>query len=335
MNVQRLHLPNELERKKPKGEKLIFTGIGNKDAFNVSYFEDEANGDRFVIARVEPRPRETESLTMFFAEENGICTLDPTMPVYCLQDFKADKLDGIVIGSGVETYPKPTKTDPNGLGWHVAYLRGPNIRELKKFFIGPDMMKNIRLGLLADERIGIITRPNGQIGFTTCDSLDDICIDAIMKAKVIKGLLRKGEWGGFAGIHLLPNGLIGAWGHKARYIRTVLPRRLWKKRNLMRISGPQKKYEGIACVFDPKSLEGSKPKTIVTRSDFPAGECKKEDLRDIFYPLGMKRNSDDTAIVYGGLSDAEGGRIEIPDPYTHLNDEEKQFMSQHGLAQSP
>jgi hypothetical protein len=51
------------------------------------------------------------------------------------------------------------------------------------------------------------------------------------------------------------------------------------------------------------------------RSDFPEGESKRKDLEDVIFSGGIQRQENGKALLFAGLSDAEAGFIELPDPF--------------------
>lgn len=68
---------------------------------------------------------------------------------------------------------------PKIVSWVTQFYRGYRIDSMHHFSSGPAMMKDIRLIELLDGRIGVLTRPQGevggrgQIGFTIIDSLEE------------------------------------------------------------------------------------------------------------------------------------------------------------------
>ena len=56
-------------------------------------------------------------------------------------------------------------------------------------------------------------------------------------------------------------------------------------------------------------------KLIAVRDNFALGAAKRKDLIDVIFSGGLERNKNKKAMLYCGVSDAEGHRIEIDDPF--------------------
>ena len=55
---------------------------------------------------------------------------------------------------------------------------------------------------------------------------------------------------------------------------------------------------------------------IAQRADFPDGPAKRPDLVDVLFSGGMVRLGEGRARMYVGLSDAQAGSVELPDPFS-------------------
>ena len=158
---------------------------------------------------------------MFFREQGGVWHPRRGDPVFPLQDPFFSRIHGELVVGGVETFPDPAK--PGMVNWRTRFYRGRDVRTLEPFASGPDGMKDIRLVELSDGRIGVFTRPQGEvggrgiIGYTEIGSLDELTADAILSAKLLTEQFHPDEWGGVNEAHLLANGLIGVLGHIAHY----------------------------------------------------------------------------------------------------------------------
>ena len=171
-------------------------------------------------------------------------------------------------------------------------------------------MKDVRLVDLDDGTIGVFTRPrrtiagHGKIGFARINSLDELTPENIINAKILKNQFIPEEWGGVNQATLLENGKIGVLGHTASHD-----------------DRGDKHYYAVSFVLDPKTFECTKMKIIATRTEFPEGEMKvhypekPNELADVIFPGGLIRNNDKTATIYCGLSDCEGGKLTIEDPF--------------------
>jgi hypothetical protein len=226
----------------------------------------------------------------------------PTFPK--LQDPCITFIGGEFVIGGVE-FPValPGRDAP---GWRMSFFRGTNLETLRPFLQGPDHMKDIRLVELADGRVSVCSRPQGerggrgQIGFATVDSLDRVTAATIDAAPLLEGQFLPEEWGGANELHLLTDGRIGILGHIA-----------WMQGAG---SAEEKHYYPMVFTLDPETRECSPLKIIASRDDFPAAAPKRPGLRDIIFSGGLSHDGDDTWL-YAGLSDSAAGRVYIANPF--------------------
>jgi len=287
----------------PVGEKFRFSGVDKHDVYNIS--APFRIGTATVIAgRVERREAWANSHVVFFEEKNGVWIPVSGAPTLKLEDgFVAHIGDEIIFG-GVEVYPNPTASESRGVGYRTVFYRGHDFPSLQKFSQGPDKMKDIRLAHLTSGRIGIFTRPQGgssgrgEIGYTELSRLEELNAENILGARIIKNQFASKEWGGVNEMHVLEDGIIGALGHIA-----------------YKDSHGDKHYFAMSFHYDPKIHRASPIEIIATRKNFPAGGEKMPELSDVVFPGGLIRHGDGTATLYAGLSDAEAGRITLPDPF--------------------
>jgi hypothetical protein len=287
-----------------RGELIHFDGVGDRDVYNITVPFSIA-GETLIAGRVEARNTESAE-TMFFAEgANGVWRPRPGAPTFPkLQDPCVTFIAGELILGGVE-FPVALP-DRDAPGWRMTFYRGTDLETLRPFLQGPDHMKDIRLVELADGRIGVCSRPQGerggrgQIGFATVNKLDRLRAAAIDTAPLLKGQFLPEEWGGANELHLLTDGRVGVLGHIA-----------W-----MRGSGSaeEKHYYPMTFTMDPATNEYSPLKIIASRDDFPSATPKRPGLRDIIFSGGLLRDGDGTQF-YAGLSDAAAGRVCIADPF--------------------
>jgi hypothetical protein len=282
-------------------ENLLFTGIGDKDVYNITApFEDE--GELVIAGRTESRDSE-HSCVYFFVERNGEWVPRENSPVLELQDPFFTKIAGELVLGGVQIFPHPTKE--GALGWRTVFYKGQSINSLKEFAKGPDGMKDLRLVELKDGSIGVLTRPQGdkggrgKIGWTRISSLDELTIDVINDAPLIEGQFMDEQWGGANEPHLLANGLVGVLGHIASFDQEG-----------------NRHYYPMAFALDPDTAEVSDITLICARKYFLPGPAKRPDLVDVVFSGGLVRNIDEgKAVLYAGISDAEAQRITIDDPF--------------------
>ncbi|MDP2676400.1 MAG: DUF1861 family protein [bacterium] len=285
----------------PIGEKLRFSGVGEKDVYNIS--PPFRIGNATVIAgRVEARKAWADSQVLFFEEKKDVWVPANGAPTLQLEDGFATRFKDETIIGGVEVYPHPFVS--GGVGYRTVFYRGHDFSSLKKFAAGPDMMKDIRLTPLANEQIGVFTRPQGgsngkgTIGYTELQHLEDLNAENILNAKIIENQFAPEEWGGANELHPLQNGKIGVIGHIA-----------------YQEAENNKHYYAMSFVYDPHTHHASPIEIIATRKNFPAGDAKKSELEDVIFPGGLIRHGDGTATLYAGLSDAETGKLTLPDPF--------------------
>ena len=283
-----------------RGERLYFTGVGERDVYNITApFIDR--GEPVIAGRVEPRDSE-HSQVIFFHEREGLWSPRKGDPVLTLQDPFVSRIHGQLIVGGVEIFPHPTI--PGRLGWRTRFYRGSEVKDLEPFAVGPDGMKDIRLVELADGRIGVFTRPQGEIGgrgtigYVEIRSLEELTIDAIESATLLTEQFYPDEWGGANEAHLLSNGLVGVLGHIACFDEQH-----------------NKHYYPMVFAFDPSTRTASGMEVIAVRDDFPPGPAKQPSLVDVLFSGGLVRKGGGLAELYVGVSDAEAHRIVVADPF--------------------
>lgn len=281
------------------GHKLSFEGVGNRDVYNITA-PFQVSGEVIVAGRVEARDTEAAE-SMFFVEAGGRWVPRPGAPVLSrLQDPCVAVIGGELVVGGVEY---PVDLGDGRAGWRMVFHRGRALEALEPFLVGPDHMKDIRLVELADGRVGVFSRPQGErggrgtIGFTTVASLGELTAQAIEQAPLLRHQFREEEWGGANQAHLLEDGALGVLGHIAR------------------MDEAGKHYYPMAFTLSPDTGRWTPPRIIATRSCFPAGPPKRHDLVDVVFSGGLVRHDDGTATLYAGLSDAEAARVLLPDPF--------------------
>ena len=297
-------LINDFDKKEiPQGEKLQFKGVEEYDVYNISapfYVGDKL----FVTGRVEKTEAIADSQVMLFEQMNGGWCLANEQPKFKMEDGFVTRIGDELILGGVEAYPEPTKENPEHKSYRTIFYCGKETTSLEQFAVGPDKMKDIRLISLPNGKIGIFTRPQGEIGgkgkigYIEIDNLDDLKKkDILNNAEIIENQFPKGEWGGANELHLLSDGRIGVIGHIAYE------------------DEKGKHYYAIAFIYNPKTKSSSPIEIIATRKNFPNGKAKSPKHDDIIFPGGLIRNGDGTATLYAGLGDAETGKIQMADPF--------------------
>ncbi|MBI2386091.1 MAG: DUF1861 family protein [Elusimicrobia bacterium] len=289
------------EGRAASGRKLRFTGIGGRDAYNpTAPFKTSFRGRAVEVmaARVEARDSE-ESEVIFFEKSRGRWRPLAGAPRLKLQDPFVSRIGGELVLGGVETFPKD-----GGLGYRTVFYRGASLSKLKRFAVGPDGMKDIRLAELPDGKLLVVTRPQGEAGgrgkiaMTVVDGLGALEPGAISRAEILEGLFRADEWGGANELHVLPGGLVGVLGHVARFDEKG-----------------GRHYYPMAFTVDPATGRRTPMKILLERGRLPAGASKRPDLEDVLFSGGLIRGGDGTASLYVGAGDAEAYRVEIEDPF--------------------
>lgn len=283
------------------GEKLIFTGVGARDVYNISApFQDE--GEPVIAGRVEARDSEA-SQVMFFVDCGGEWVPREGAPVFALQDPFVSFVRGDIVFGGVEVYYDGN--DPHFVtSWRTVFYRGRRIADLKPLAKGPLTMKDIRLVDRRNGRIGVFTRPmmvegaRALIGYTEISDLAELNEEVIGSADLLHHQFLPEEWGGANEAHVLSNGCIGVLGHIA-----------WMEEHNIR------HYYPMAFAFDPATRQSSPIKLLAERRMFPEGPAKRPDLQDVLFSGGLVRLKGGVARMYTGVSDAEAHTILIPDPF--------------------
>jgi hypothetical protein len=281
-------------------EKINFIVDDVRDVYNITApFHD---GDDDIIAgRVEKRDSEFSEVIFFKQHNNKWIKKDGT-PVLKLQDPFVSKIKGELVLGGVEVYPHPSIE--NALGYRTAFYRGKDIVSLKKFAVGPELMKDIRLLEMQNGDILVFTRPQGDlggrgtIGYNIIDSLDKLNSESILKATLFRHQFIESQWGGANELHILSNGLIGVLGHIAKFD-----------------DEGNRHYYSMSFAFDSCTGNTSPIKIIAIRDNFCKGDYKRPDLVDVIFSGGIIRREDGKVELYCGVSDAEAHKILIDDPF--------------------
>lgn len=281
-----------------------FAGVDGYDVYNPSA-PFRLNGKRYIAGRVEKRSDERSHVRFFEEREGVFYPVEST--ILALQDPFVCEIDGEVILGGVQV-----EYFPDHCIWTTEFYRMKSLQDIELLVRGPKLMKDIRLVQLADGRIGVFTRPQGQrmleeygcvakIGFTIVNTLQELTPELMENAPLLEGQFLPEEWGGCNQITLLKNGRLGVIGHIA--CRTYV--------------GDEQRlhYCGMAFCLDPATKETTPVKIVVTRGCFPDAPAKRPDLTDVTFTAGIERRPDGKAIVWSGLSDAHVGCAEIDDPF--------------------
>ncbi|EOZ7588201.1 DUF1861 family protein [Enterobacter hormaechei] len=281
-------------------DRIRFIGVGDKDVYNITAPFTSA-GRTVIAGRVEARDSE-HSTIVFFQPQQDLWTPVVDSPTFALQDPFFTRIDDELIFGGVEINPHPD--NPQQLIWHTVFFRGRDIFSLTRFTIGPPGMKDIRLCQIEPGRIGVFTRPQGdiggrgKIGYLEISSLEALTPAAIANADLLNGQFNDDEWGGVNETHLLTDGTIGLLAHIACFDQ----------------QGGRHYYPGV-FIFDPKTKCHTPIKIISERSQLKPGATKRADLSDVIFPGGLVAQSENCWRLYVGASDAEAHWIDIKEPF--------------------
>ncbi|WP_447887856.1 MTP-1 family protein [Serratia fonticola] len=281
-------------------DRLEFTGVGDKDVYNITAPFTSA-GLQVIAGRVEARDSE-HSTIVFFQEQQGKWTPVENAPTFPLQDPFFCFIAGELIFGGVEINPHPEH--PGQLIWHTVFYRGRDILSLNRFACGPSGMKDIRLCQIQPGRIGVFTRPQGNIGgrgtigYVEISYLEELTPDTIANAQLLDRQFNSDEWGGVNETHLLSDGTIGLLAHIACFDQQ-------QRRHY---------YPGV-FIFNPDTKNYSPIKIIAARSNLLPGDAKRPDLVDVIFPGGLIALADNRWRLYVGASDAQAHWIDIEDPF--------------------
>ncbi|OMQ23775.1 MTP-1 family protein [Serratia oryzae] len=280
--------------------RLEFCGVGDRDVYNITAPFISA-GREVIAGRVEARDSEHATI-VFFTEREGQWTPLEDAPRLQLQDPFFTWIEEELVFGGVEIAPHPDK--PAQLIWQTVFYRGPDITSLTRFTCGPSGMKDIRLCQIQPGRIGVFTRPQGEIGgrgmigYAEIGSLDELTPSVIAGAELLERQFNSDEWGGVNETHLLSDGTIGLLAHIACFDQ----------------QGRRHYYPGV-FIFNPDTRNYTPIKIIAARDNLLPGAAKRPDLVDVIFPGGLVALPDNRWRLYVGASDAEAHWIDIEDPF--------------------
>jgi hypothetical protein len=253
----------------------------------------EVEGGKIVIAgRVQP-PGNPYSKVLFFEQKDNEWKPLTNVPIFDLEDPFITYVDNQIIFGGVSVVKLPTE-----IKYQTVFYKGTCLEDLTEFIRGPFGMKDIRLVQLADQRIGLFTRPQGeigglgQIGFTTIDSLAQLTTDVITNTPLIAQRFPQGEWGGVNKAYALSDGRIFAIGHRAYFDEAH-----------------KKCYYSWAFIHDPETGISEDLGIIAASDDFPDTDSRDDDTKNVTFPTGIdwgKRN------IHLGARDSRTVILPIP-----------------------
>lgn len=274
-----------------RAEKIIFEVPGNKDVYNITA-PFKFNGLNIIAGRVEDRDSEYSKIYLFEQVGKKWQIIDGSVSLD-MQDPFVTMINKTLIIGGVEVF-----FEEGGTLWRTVFYSLKKIGEVEKIFEGPIGMKDLRMKEINDNRILVLTRPQGakggrgKIGSFLINSLDELTIDAINDAPLLKDQFNDNEWGGANEIYCKDN-KISVLGHIANF-DTVGNRH----------------YYSMIFDLDETFSKMINPRIIAERSDFLPGDSKREDLVDVVFSGGLEF-VDNEIFLYAGISDAEAQKIEL------------------------
>lgn len=283
------------------GTRITLNGAGDKDVYNITA-PFHWLGKEYIAGRVESRDSEFSEVRFFEKIETDKYQLVENTTVLALQDPFVTFVQGELIIGGVEVFPK--ETDPTMLDWRTNLYRATSLTDFEQILAGPIGMKDLRIKELADGRILVLTRPQGEkggrgkIGAIVIDSLAELTIEKIEAAPLLKRNFSGEEWGGGNELHLLEDERIGVLGHIACFDEAS-----------------NRHYYACSFRLNEDFSQIEQEKIIAERANFAPSEPKRPDLADVVFSGGLIRNSDGTATLYAGIGDSDAQKLAIPDPF--------------------
>lgn len=283
------------------GISLSLEGVLDKDVYNITAPFNWL-GKVYIAGRVERRDSELAEIRFFEKIVDNHFRLVENTAVLALQDPFITFVQGELILGGVEVFPK--ETDSTKLDWRTNLYRVESLNKVEKILSGPVGMKDLRIKELADRRILVLTRPQGdkggrgKIGATVINNLSELTNEKIATAPLLRRNFAGEEWGGGNEIHLLENGKVGVLGHIACFDEAG-----------------DRHYYSLSFQLNEDFTEIKQEKIIAERADFAPSEPKRPDLADVVFSGGLIRKSDGYAELYAGIGDANAQKIIIPDPF--------------------
>ena len=292
---------------------LTFAAPDGKDVYNPST-PFLSNGKEVIAGRVQAR-NEDDCVTMFFSQDSdGFYKPIADAPILPLEDPFVCHINGEIVLGGMQI----ERDDAGAASWRTHFYKGLDIYSLKEFAKGPAHTKGLRLDIrlleLPDGQIAVCTRPQGdlflqkhgcmaKIGFTILPSLSAFTAETAEKAPFIQDIFLPDEWGGVNELHNLPDGKIGAVGHKS-YMD-------------VRDGVTHIHYYSISFTICPDTLETGDVKVICSRDCFAGQESREPYVYDVTFPAGIVRtDGNDRVQIYTGISDCSVGVASIPNPFS-------------------
>lgn len=279
---------------------LTFKGVDGMDVYNCSV-PFKYKGTTHIFGRVERRSEWANSFVRLFKETGkDEFTLVPNNMIWQLEDPYIANIDNEMVFGGTHI----RKTNNRVFTYYCDFFRGAT-EKLHYFTTGPDNMKDIRVIKLANNMIGVFSRPktiaHSSIGFTTISTIDELTATIVEEAPPLN-VIHTGAWGGVNQAYLLSSDKVGCIAHYSYLNQDE--------------SGAQiTVYTNYSFVLDPITREVEDAKIIGTKGCYPPCKPKVEKLLDCAFTSGIVMREDGKCDLYSGLGDAYEGRITIDYPF--------------------
>ncbi|CCW63546.1 unnamed protein product [Phytomonas sp. EM1] len=279
---------------------LTFKGVDGEDVYNCSV-PFIYKGKRHLFGRVEKRAEWANSYVRLFVETGrDEYTLVPNQMIWQLEDPYVSNINGEMIMGGTHV----RKIGGKVFNYYCDFFRGAP-EDLNYYTCGPDNMKDIRVVMLANRRIGVFSRPktatHAYIGFAIVDSIEDLKAKTVEEALPLN-VIHTGAWGGVNQAYLLTSDKVGCIGHYS-YID--------QDENGAQLTI----YVNYSFVMDPYTREVEDAKIIGTKGCYPPCPAKTPKLVDCAFTSGIVMLDNGKCDLYSGLGDAYVGRITIDYPF--------------------
>ena len=284
---------------------LTFKGVDGMDVYNCSV-PFKYKGKTHIFGRVEKRAEWANSFVRLFVETGkDEFTLVPGEFIYQLEDPYVSNIDNEMILGGTHI----RKTNNRVFTYYCDFFRG-TAEKMSYFTTGPDNMKDIRLIKLANNKVGVFSRPktaaHSSIGFTVINNVDELTATVVEEALPLN-VIHTGAWGGVNQAYLLSSDKIGCIGHYS-YL------------DLDEDGKQITVYTNYSFVLDPYSREVEDGRIIGTKGCYPPCPPKVEKLLDCAFTSGIVMREDGKCDLYSGLGDTCEGRITIDYPFEGYGD---------------
>ncbi|MFC6315332.1 DUF1861 family protein [Lapidilactobacillus achengensis] len=283
------------QRKTCQIEKMVFTGVGDRDVYNTST-PFELNHQILIAGRVEPRDSEQSQTVLFRQVSQNRFAKIPDFSL-ALQDPFITQIDGEILLGGVQV----DWSHDSGPVWRTEFYRLNSDLSTDFLFAGPSKMKDIRLCQLRSGQILVLTRPQGgqagagKIGLVIAQGMEELCTLDLNTAPLLENNFSEGTWGGANQIEQISKNVVYVLGHIARMV-----------------GDSNRNYYALSFYIDLEANTIFGERIIAERKDYLAGPCKRDDLADVVFTSGqiVERDSGKRWLMCG-TSDCEEQIIEF------------------------